>query len=206
MSSSKAQIDAYLQSRVPWQRQILKQIRHAVHLGDPEIEEVIKWGAPAFEHHGQVAWMFCAKEWVHLSFRYGSILKAPKAAWVELDDTPSKAKRTMKFEQGAAVPDELIADLVRQAVANNLAGKKVDFKAPKPGSQTFDLPKGYEDWLKAAGKLEDYLDRPYYQQKGWIEWIESAKTEQTKTEYMDRVLIELKHGQYMPNKADRFKE
>jgi len=198
-------IDEYITEQPAWQQTILKGIRKAIHEGDPEITEVFKWGAPTFEHKGQVAWVFCAKSWVHLSFRQGALLKVPKATWTELDDTPSKAKRTMKFEKGATVPPELIAELVRQHVANNLAGKKIDFKIPKPGSKEFDLPAEYEHWLKAAGKLEDYRARPYYQQHGWIEWIESAKTEATKKKRMDMVLIELKHGQYMPNKEDRLK-
>lgn len=199
-------VDSYIKHAKVWQQSILSGIRKAIHSGDPEITEVIKWGAPAFEHAGQVAWMFCAENWVHLSFRQGALLKVPKAAWVESDDTPSKAKRTMKFEKGAAVPDELIADLVRQAVANNLAGKKVDFDVAKRGEREFDLPKEYERWLSTAGKLEDYKARPYYQQRGWIEWINEAKSDKTKLMRMDRVLIELKHGQYMPNKADRHTE
>lgn len=197
-------VDDYIAKQPGWQQTILKGLRSAIHKSDPEIEEKIKWGAPSFEHAGQVAWMFCATEWVHLSFRQGALLEVPKATWVELDDTPSKAKRTMKFEKGAIVPKDLIAELVRQHVSNNLAGKKVDFNVPKAGSRQFDLPAEYETWLKEAGKLEDFLARPYYQQHGWIEWVGDAKTKETKLKRMDRVLIEIKHGQYMPDKKDRF--
>jgi hypothetical protein len=194
-------VTAYIQEQEPWKQEVLRPLRAAIHDADPEIQEFIKWGTPSFEHAGAVVWLFCATEWVHVSFRYGSLLDVPAGTWEEDADTESQAKRTMKFRKGAELPVELIRRLVAQAVANNLAGRKVGFNSTKPGSQEFDLPHDHEAFLKEHGYLESYLERPYYQQKGWIQWIEQAKQEETRLRRREKMLQELEEGSYMPPKT-----
>lgn len=196
-------IDAYITRQPEWQREILSALRQVIHTADPEIQETIKWGAPTFEDHGIVAWMFCAKHWVHFSFPQGALLDPTHGLFEESKESASKAKRTVKFHEDQHIPLDIIEDLVREAVTNNRSGKKFDFNIPKPGSQHFDVPEEYRDYLKEHGLLEDYLERPYYQQRGWIEWIESAKQEETRQKRAQLMLRELQTGQYMPNKADR---
>ena len=94
--------------------------------------------------------------------------------------------------------------MIKQAVQNNKEGRKVEFATTKPGSKVFELPAEYSQILKQNNLLDKYKDRPYYQQKGWIEWIESAKTEATKQKRIAMMLSELKHNQYMPPKAERY--
>ncbi len=88
-------------------------------------------------------------------------------------------------------------------MANNRAGKKVDFKIAKPGKEVFDLPKIYEDILKQHGKYKEYKNRPYYQQRGWIAWVEDAKQPETYDKRLKTMLRELETGQYMPAKDKR---
>jgi hypothetical protein len=195
------EVDAYIAEQEPWKQEILQVVRAAVHRADPEIEELIKWGTPSLEHAGPVVWLFCASEWVHVSFRQGALLDVPEGFWEEDETTESKAKRTIKLRQGDEVPVAQIEKLVAQAVDNNLAGRTVDFGAPKPGSREFDLPKEYEDFLRENGLLDEYEARPYYQQKGWIQWIEMAKQPETVDKRMQKMLQELRDGTYMPSKG-----
>lgn len=196
-------IDNYIAQQKPWQQTVIKAVRAAIHRADSDMSETLKWDAPTFEHEGQVAWLFCATKWVHLSFRHGALLDPPPDGWEEDEHTESKAKRTLKFREGQPVNESAIERLVAQAVANNLVGKKVDFQTPKPGTREFDLPHEHEQWLREAEQLEDYLARPYYQQKGWIEWLEQAKTDATRAKRRDMIISELQHDQYMPNKDQR---
>jgi len=200
---SNTAIDAYITRQPEWQREILSTLREVIHKADPDIKEVIKWGAPTFEDHGIVAWMFCAKNWVHFSFTQGALLDPTHGLFEEGKDSASKAKRTIRFMEGQHIPLDIIEELVKEAVANNRSGKKVDFHIAKPGSKTFEVPQEYEDFLKEHELLEDYKSRPFYQQRGWIEWIESAKQEDTRQKRAHLMLRELQTGQYMPNKADR---
>ncbi len=196
-------IDAYITRQQDWQRQIMRQIRALIHKADPDIKEVIKWGAPTFEDNGIVAWMFCAKAWVHFSFPQGALLDPSHGLFEEGKDSFSKAKRTIKFTEGQHIPNDIMLVLLKEAVSNNRAGKKVDFKISKPGTQTFDIPSEYKDYIQEHGLFEDYKARPFYQQRGWIEWVEDAKLEETRQKRAQLMLRELQTGQYMPSKTDR---
>lgn len=142
--------------------------------------------------------MFCAKNWVHFSFRQGALLDHSHGLF---EPTDNKAMRTIKFGKNSAVPRETMIGLLRQAVENNRSGKKVKFSISKPGSREFDLPKKYEELLATNNLLEDFKARPYYQQKGWIQWIESAKQDQTIQKRKKKMLQELKAGEYMTPKS-----
>jgi hypothetical protein len=203
MPSNNSAVDAYITRQPVWQRDILRALRKAIHKADPDIKEVIKWGAPTFEDHGIVAWMFCASKWVHFSFTQGALLDPTHGLFEESKDSASKAKRTIKFLEGQHIPTDIIVGLVKEAVANNKSGKKVDFKIAKPGTQEFDAPKEYEDFLKEHKLFDEYKNRAFYQQRGWIEWIESAKQEDTRQKRAIQMIRELKTGQYMPPKDER---
>jgi hypothetical protein len=196
-------IDAYITREPEWKRDILRVLREAIHKADPDIKEVVKWGAPTFEDHGIVAWMFCASNWVHFSFLQGALLDDSHGLFEERDGTTSKAKRTIKFREGQHIPVDIIVSLVKKAVANNRSGKKVDFKIAKPGTQQFDIPKEYEDFLKENKMFDEYKSRAFYQQRGWIEWIEAAQREETRQKRAQTMVRELQTGQYMPSKSDR---
>ncbi|MDB5181411.1 MAG: hypothetical protein JWP13_174 [Candidatus Saccharibacteria bacterium] len=193
-------ITAYITQQEPWKQQVLKKLRGAMHNADPEIHESIKWGTPAFEHKGLVTWVFCASEWVHLSFQQGALLDASHNMWEEGPDTASQAKRTIKFREGDEVPVELIEHLVHEAVDNNIEGRRVEFHITKPGSKEFDVPAEYAAILRDHNAYELYENRPYYQQKGWIQWIEGAKRDETKQKRIEEMLLELEEGTYMPRK------
>lgn len=199
-----AEVQAYIDSiAIPWQRKICIRLRQLIRESAPSIAERVAWSSPAFYCRGQIAWMFCAKEWVHFAFPQGALLEAPPGTWDEGEGTRSKAKRTMKFREGDSIPESLVVGLVRQAVVNDKAGRRIDFSAPKAGSRSFDLPKAYRDLLHDRGRLEAFLDRPYYQQSGWLRWIEAAKTDGTREKRIELMFEELATGQYMPTKAER---
>lgn len=196
------EVTRYISQQETWKQAVLTAVRRAVHAADPDIGEYIKWGAPSFEHGGAVVWVFCAAEWVHVSFPQGVLLEVPDGTWEEGADTQSQAKRTIKFREGDKVPADLLQRLVKKAVANNLSGNKVTFNKTKAGSREFDLPHDYETLLKEQGMLERFLERPYYQQKGWVQWIEGAKHEETRQKRTAKMLQELEDGTYMPAKKD----
>jgi len=48
--------------------------------------------------------------------------------------------------------------------------------------------------LEESGLMEDYLDRPAYQQNDYIGWIQRAKREVTRRKRLDQMLDELRRG------------
>jgi hypothetical protein len=193
------EVDLYINRlEQDWQRNVVARLRKLIHETEPDIKETIKWGAPAFEHDGLVVWLFCAKEWVHFSFPQGALLDEPHYLF---EKTNNKAKRTIKFKETDMVPDELIRKLVGQAVELNKAGKKVIVK--KSPKKRVTVPKDIKFELKARVLEKAYEERPYYQQKGYVQWVTNAKRLQTRSSRIRQMVKELKDGTYMPPKRDR---
>lgn len=192
------EVTDYIQKLPLWQQAIMNRLREIIHKADSNVEEKIKWGTPAFVHDGMYAWMFAATDWVHFSFPQGVLLDVPDGTFEEGEDTASKAKRTLKFREGDEINESLLAVLVNQAVANNINGKKIVFeKEPK---KPVILPDEIVAELKSAGLEDEYKSRPYYQQKGYLQWITDAKREETREKRIRTMLTELEDGTYMPPK------
>jgi hypothetical protein len=192
MSDLNAEITAYIESiEKAWQREILRKVRTLIHKIDPKIDEKLKWGSPAFDHSGPVIWMFCASRWVHISFPHGAILDHSHKLF---EQTDNRGQRTIKIKEKSDFPHKELSNLIAEAVDNNVKGKKVSFNIPKPGSKKFDLPKIHADLLKKEGLYDIFLKRPFYQQSGWIRWIDSAKQEVTKQKRANQMLDELRTG------------
>lgn len=48
--------------------------------------------------------------------------------------------------------------------------------------------------LEAAGVMEDYLARPFYQRNDWLGWIARAKRPETQQRRLQQMLEELDRG------------
>lgn len=56
------------------------------------------------------------------------------------------------------------------------------------------MPSRVKKVLEDEGLMQDYLDRPAYQQNDYIGWINQAKLEATKQKRLNQMLNELKKG------------
>ena len=52
--SAEPRVDAYVAKAPPFAQPILKHIRERVHAAVPNVDETIKWGAPAFTVDGKI--------------------------------------------------------------------------------------------------------------------------------------------------------
>ncbi len=188
---------------VPWQKAVCERLRALIFQAVPGITEAYHWSIPAYLADGPVCAFYTSKKQVSLAFTHGALLDAPPGLWEEGPDTTKKGKRTLQLREGQIVPDGVIVALVAQAAANNRQGVKVDLSGAKPGSVDYVPSQAWAAFLREAGRLEDYEARPPYQRKGWIQWIEAAKTPATRTSRAQRMLEDLASGQYMPPKSAR---
>ena len=60
--------------------------------------------------------------------------------------------------------------------------------------QRYEMPEYIKEALISHKLMEDYLNRPSYQQNDYIGWIERAKREETKKKRVTQMLEELKVG------------
>ena len=123
MESASALIDAKIIELGDWRGKTLARVRKIIHETDPEIVEEWKWmGTPTFSHGGVVCTGETYKSVVKLTFAKGASLKDPAALFNS--SLEGKVRRAIDITEGDTIDVAALKDLIRQAVALNLKGKK----------------------------------------------------------------------------------
>ena len=122
-------IDARIASLDDWRGPILARLRAVVHAADPEVEETWKWrGVPVWEHAGIICTGETYKKAVKLTFAKGAALPDPTGLFNA--SLEGNTRRAIDFFEGDTVDEAALADLIRAAVALNLAKPKGRAKRP----------------------------------------------------------------------------
>lgn len=182
--SRSAETDAYIAKAPDYARPILTKARALFHKADPAIVESKKWGAPAFERDGLVAIMAAFKQYVGINFWRQRHLKhrAAKAfsgRFASIHDLPKDA--------------DFVA-CVREAVALNQPGNKPKrpARAPKP---PLPMPADFSSALRKNAKARAVFEKfPPSHKREYIEWITTAKREETRRRRLDKAIAWISQG------------
>jgi uncharacterized protein YdeI (YjbR/CyaY-like superfamily) len=177
--SSDPRIDAYIAKSAPFARPILEYLRSVVHTACPAVEESIKWGMPSFVYRGKLmCGMAAFKQHATFGFWQGANIvgaeqSAGSDAMGQFGRLSALADLPGKRELGA---------LVKQAMALIESGAK---RPPTKTAQAKPPVQAPADLKAALGKnakaRATFAAFPPSQQREYVEWIESAKREATRT-------------------------
>jgi hypothetical protein len=124
---ASAFIDEKIKELGDWRGETLARVRAIIHAADPEIVEEWKWmGTPVWSHGGIVCTGETYKKVVKMTFAKGAALKDPSRLFNSSLD--GNTRRAIDIHEGDEVDEAALNDLIRAAVALNLAGKS----KPKP--------------------------------------------------------------------------
>jgi len=132
MKSAAAKIDEKIAELGDWRGKTLARVRAIIHAADPEIVEEWKWvkptnpGTPVWSHGGIVCTGETYRSVVKMTFAKGAALKDPAGLFNA--SLEGNVRRAIDIREGEKVDEAALKDLVRAAVALNLAGKQ----KPKP--------------------------------------------------------------------------
>jgi hypothetical protein len=125
--SASARIDARIRDLADWRGEMLAMVREIIHEADPEIVEEWKWmGTPVWSHGGIVCTGETYKSVVKMTFHKGAALKDPSGLFNS--SLEGNARRAIDIHEGEGIDRAALKDLIRAAVAHNLAIKS----RPKP--------------------------------------------------------------------------
>jgi uncharacterized protein YdeI (YjbR/CyaY-like superfamily) len=167
-------VDDYLKSAPDFAKPICKKIRELILKADPEISEEFKWSIPVYAKKKLVLGLGVFKNHVTLTFFQGALLKDPKKIFTSGFD--NRQTRSVKFSNIKEVDEKILASYIKEAIANDAKGIKVNIKERKE----IQAP---EDFLKAlkAKKLDvKFQNMSYTCRKEYVQWIESAKKIETR--------------------------
>src|SRR5207249_2267326 len=152
---------------------VLQYFRDIVHTAVPDVEETMKWSAPAFDYKGSVCNMAAFKAYCGFHFWKSPLLGL---------DSNDFGKVTSI--QALPPKKELIA-LLKKARQLNDEGIKIEKpkRTPKKEAKTpDDLAAALKKNKKAAATFENFS--PSHRRES-IEWISDAKSDETRKRRLD---------------------
>jgi hypothetical protein len=127
VESASAHIDAKIAELGDWRGKTLAKVRQIILAADPEMEEEWKWvkpksaGTPVFSHGGIVCTGETYKSVVKMTFAKGAALKDPAGLFNSSLD--GNVRRAIDIHEGEKINESALKELIRAAVALNLADK-----------------------------------------------------------------------------------
>ena len=125
--SAAAAISARIDQLGDWRGKTLAKVRALIHEADPEIVEEWKWvnptnpGTPVWSHAGIICTGEAYKNVVKMTFAKGASLKDPSRLFNA--SLEGNARRAIDIHEGEVVNEAALKDLIRAAVALNLASR-----------------------------------------------------------------------------------
>lgn len=127
MGTASARIDAKMDELGDWRGEVLARVRAIIQAADPEILEEWKWakatspGVPVWSHDGIVCTGETYKNAVKLTFAKGASLPDPARLFNSSLD--GNVRRAIDIHQADKINEKALKELIRAAVALNLAEK-----------------------------------------------------------------------------------
>lgn len=119
---ASAKISERIHGLGDWRGETLARMRELIHDAEPEIVEEWKWrGVPVWSRDGIVCTGETYKQVVKLTFARGAAVSDPKKLFNS--SLEGNVRRAIDIREGEMVDEGALRELVRAAVALNLAGK-----------------------------------------------------------------------------------
>jgi len=188
MRKKDPRVDAYIGKSAPFAKPILKRIRKLAHQADPEIEETLRWGMPAFMHDGIVVGMASFKVHCAIWFWKSRLVHGRPDGKDAMGSFGRIA--TLKDLPG----DKVLIGYIKKAVALNVKGIKKRIGTRKPAK-----PRAVPAYLSAALKQDKKAQTTFKglstsHRNEYIEWITEAKREATRAQRLMTTLKWLAAG------------
>jgi uncharacterized protein YdeI (YjbR/CyaY-like superfamily) len=184
-------IDAYVAKSAPFAQPILKHLRSLVHSACPEVEETIKWGMPHFDYHGIMCAMSAFK--AHCAFGFW------KGALIVKGADNKDAQAMGQFGRIASLedlpPKATIVRYVKAAMKLNEEGAKAPHMEKRKSRKSPPMHPALAKALKAhKGIGANFKKFSPSAQREYIEWIGSAKTDETRERRLETALEWIAEG------------
>jgi uncharacterized protein YdeI (YjbR/CyaY-like superfamily) len=184
-----ARVDAYIARKPPFARPILEHVRERVHAVVPDVQETLKWSAPAFTLDGQILLIMAAfKAHAALNFWRGQ----------ELRGADAEAEGMGQFGKLTSIddlpPDNELDALIAKAA--ELAGSEPTPRKVKHAPKAApELHPEFEAALEASPSAKATLDGfPPGARREYLDWISEAKQAATRAKAIATAIEWLSEG------------
>lgn len=182
-----ALIDEYIAAMPDFLKEICVQLRQIIHKADPEILEDWKWG-PNFNKNGMICGFWPTRKYIKFTFYRGAELEKNFPVFNHCTDNENN--RSIKYTHRSEINEKEIIRCIRAAVKLNASGPR---KVAR--DKTITLPGDLKKQLSLNPAAQKHFNSfTYYKQKEYVEWIGSAKREETRARRLAITLQKLEKG------------
>ena len=187
-------INLFIAELPEWQRRMLVRLRQLIHEADPNVEETWRWDKPHFDHDGIMIGLCAFKEHVAVWFHKGALVKDPKKLFEAVAKTEEKGMRSYKLHEGDKINEAAFMELVKQAVAVNAKGTKL--QKAKPAKKALVVPEDLEQVLrKDPTAWANWESFPPSHRREYVEWVTDARQEETRKRRIAQALEKIREGE-----------
>lgn len=188
-------IDDYIKKSANFAKPILVHLRELIHLACPEVKETMKWGMPFFDYLGPICNLAAFKQHAVFGFWKYTLLNDPKGYLTQRANSGGEAMGNLGriTDLKNLPPDEVLIDFIKQAKKLNEEGIKVPKKSTE--KPELNIPDYFMNTLKENKKaLTNFNGFSHSHKKEYIDWISSAKREETRLKRIETAISWLTEG------------
>lgn len=200
-TSRNPQVDAYIEKSAEFAQPILRRLRDVFLAAGPELQEVIKWGVPHFEHRGLVAGMAAFKQHVSFGFWKSKLMSDPAGI---LTPEAGASMCNIKITKLSDLPSvAMLKAYIREAIKLNEEGVKAPAR-PRGKAAEVLVPADFKKALKTHRAAADHFESmSNSHRREYVEWIEEAKKPETRARRLAQALAQLAEGKSKNWKYER---
>ena len=184
-------VDAFIENSADFAKPILVELRSIIHEAHPEICETWKWSFPNFTYHGKIICSFSAFK-KHCSFGFWMAAQLPDPHQILERVGKTSMGSLGKIIKLSDLPERrILIEYIRTAIEcskkdSRIPKKAINTEAWDKSSMDFpDLFNGFNEQARSFDSLSASKRKEY------VQWIEEAKTEQTKTKRIQTMMENL---------------
>ncbi len=179
MAQKDKRVDAYILKSADFAKPILIHLRNLVHTACPNVEETMKWSFPHFDYKGMMCSMAAFKQHCAFSFWKNSLMKDAKEMMGNNEYAMGHLGKIKSLKD--LPPDKKITAWIKEAVKLNDDNIKLPERKKITSDKEIIIPEALQKALDknktAASKFNNFSPS---HKKEYAQWINEAKTEETK--------------------------
>ena len=202
MIQKDKRIDAYILKSGDFAKPILNHLRSLVHSACPGVEETIKWGFPHFDYKGMMCSMAAFKQHCAFGFWKTKLMKDAKEMMGQNEHAMGHLGKIKSLKD--LPPDKKITAWVKEAMKLNDFDVKLPERKKTTPPKEIEIPgalqRVFNNNKAAATAFNNYS--PSHKRE-YIEWINEAKTGETKSKRIATTIQWLLEGKSRNWKYER---
>ena len=193
MLQKDKRIDAYILKSGDFAKPVLNHLRRLVHTACPNVEETIKWGFPDFDYKGMMCSMAAFKQHCAFGFWKTALMKDAKEM---IGKNEYAMGHLGKIKSLADLPpDKKIIGWIKEAMKLNDDDVKLPERKKTASPKEIEIPDALQKALNknktAATAFNNFS--PSHKRE-YIEWVNEAKTEETKNKRITQTIEWVSEG------------